>query len=71
VAGREHEAVAVEPARFGGVVRERVAVKGSADLSGTEGETQMPGRALVDGIDGEATGLVGGLGKEFWLQFHE
>jgi len=25
----------------------------------------------VDGIDGEATGLVGGLGKEFWLQFHE
>ena len=71
VAGGEHEAVAVEPAGLGGIVREGVAVKGRADLGRAEREAQMPGRALVDGINGEATGLVGGLGKEFWLQFHE
>lgn len=63
MAGREDKAVAVGPAGGVGVVRERVAVKHGADLSTAERETEVAGVAFMDGINGEATGLIGGLGE--------
>ena len=70
VAGGEDEAVAVEPARLVGVVHHRMAVKHGADLGGTERQTEVAGGALVHGVDGEAAGLVGGLGENVGLEFH-
>ena len=70
VAGGEDEAVTVEPARALGVVDEGVAEKDGADLGGAERETEVTGGAGVDGVDGEAAGLVGGLGQEVGLQGH-
>jgi len=71
VAGGEDEAITIEPAGLGGVVHQRVAVEGRADFGGAKGKPQVAGGALMNGIDGETPGLVGGLGKNFSLQFHE
>ena len=70
VAGGEHEAVAVEPAGGAGAVRERAAEKGCADFGGAEGQAEVAGIALMDGVHGEATGLVGGLGEEGEIEGH-
>jgi hypothetical protein len=51
-------------------VRERAAEKGCADFGGAEGQAEVAGIALMDGVHGEATGLVGGLGEEGEIEGH-
>ena len=46
VAGRENEAVAIEPAGLIGIVLESLAVKHGTDLGAAEGKTEMTGRHL-------------------------
>lgn len=60
----EDEAVAVEPARLGRVDVEEVAVKDGADFCTAEGQPQVAGCAIVNGVDGESACLIGGLLKE-------
>ena len=64
------ETVAVEPAGGVGAVGECAAVEGGADLGCAEGEAEVAGVALMDGVHGEATGLVGGLGEEGEVECH-
>jgi hypothetical protein len=70
VAGREDEAVAVEPAGILGIVHQRIAIEHGADLGGAERQAEMAGGGFVHGIHGEATGLVGGFGQDFGLELH-
>jgi hypothetical protein len=51
-------------------VREGAAVEGGADLGGAEREAKVAGVALMDGVHGEATGLVGGLCEEGEVECH-
>ena len=62
--------VAVDPARFVGIVFERVAVEDRAHLGAAEREAEVAGLRGVDGVHGEAAGLVGGVGKDFEIQTH-
>ena len=58
----ENKAVAVEPARRGGVVTEAaVAVEGGTDFGTTEWQAKVAGTAGVHGINREAAGLRGGV----------
>ena len=59
----EDKTVAIEPFRLRRVVAEVAAEEHRADLRGPEGQAQVARAALVDGIDGEAAGFGGGLGK--------
>ena len=61
MAGREDEAVAVEPLRGIRAVAHRLAEEHGTDLGGAERQAEVAGIAGVDGIDGEASGFVGGL----------
>ena len=71
VAGGEDEAVAVEPARLVGIVDERVAVEDGADFGAAERQAEVAGGGFVDGVHGEAAGLVGSLGEDVGLELHE
>ncbi len=51
-------------------MRERAAVEGGADFGGAEREAEVAGVTLMDGVHGEATGLVGGLGEEGEVECH-
>ena len=66
----EDEAVAVQPARLVGIVHEGVAVEHGADLGAAQRQAEVAGGTLVDGVNGEAAGLVGGLGENLSLEFH-
>ena len=68
--GREDKAITVQPAGTLRVMHERVAIKDSADLGGAERQAEVPRGARMDGVDGEAAGLIGCLGKEVGLQGH-
>ena len=67
----QHEAVAIDPARPIRVVLQRVPIEHGADLRRTEWQAQVAGLAGVDGVHREASGLIGGLGKERGLQDHD
>jgi hypothetical protein len=71
VARGEDEAVAVQPARLVGIVHEGVPVEDGADLSGAERQAEVAGIAFMHGVDGEAAGLIGCLGKNLSLELHE
>lgn len=60
----EDEAVAVEPFRISRIALERFAKEDGTDFSGTEGQAEVAGGALVHGVHGETTGFVGGLSEE-------
>jgi len=70
MAGGEDEAIAVEPTRSARAVGECAAVEGGADLGGAEREAEVAGVALMDGVHGEATGLVGSDGEEGEVKGH-
>ena len=54
VAGREHEAVAVRPARIGGVVSHALAVEDVGDGRERHGGSRVAGVGLLDRVHGEA-----------------
>jgi hypothetical protein len=64
VTGGEDESVAIQPFRISWVALERFAKKDSANVGGTEWQAEVAGGTLVDGIHGETTGFIGGLGEE-------
>ena len=68
MAGGEHEAVAVQPARLVGIVHEGMAVEHGSDLGAAQREAKVAGGALVHGVDGETAGLGGGLGEKGSLE---
>jgi hypothetical protein len=70
MAGREHKAVTVDPARTFRVVHQGVAIKHRANISGSQRESEVTGRTGVDRIDGEPARLIGCLGEEMSLQGH-
>jgi hypothetical protein len=45
-------------------------VKDGADLGAAERQTEVAGGALVDGVNGEAAGLVSSESEDFGLEFH-
>mmetsp|Transcript_3135 Transcript_3135/g.3682 ORF Transcript_3135/g.3682 Transcript_3135/m.3682 type:complete len:669 (-) Transcript_3135:198-2204(-) len=61
VAGREHEAVAVDPRRVIRVVGELLAEEDGANLGAAERQAHVARVRLGDGVDGEAARLIGGL----------
>ena len=64
VAGGEDETVAVQPFRRVRAVAHRFAEEHGTDFGAAERQAEVAGIAGVDGIHGEATGFVGGLGKQ-------
>ena len=60
----EDKTIAVQPFWIGGVALEGFAEKDGTDFCGAERESEVAGVALVDGIHGETTGFIGGLGEE-------
>ena len=68
--GGEDKTVAIEPARSIGIVRQNVTVKNSANLSAAKRKSEVAGGTLMDGVHGEATGLVSGESENFSLEFH-
>jgi hypothetical protein len=44
-----------------------MAIKNCANFGGSERQTEVARRAFMDGIDGEAAGLGGGLGENLSL----
>ena len=49
---------------------QRMAIEHGPDLGAPEWQAEVAGGTLVDGVDGEATGLIGGLGENVGLEFH-
>ena len=60
----EDKSVAIEPFRVGRIADEFFAEKDGTNIGGTERQAEVAGGALVDGVHGEATGFIGGLGKQ-------
>jgi hypothetical protein len=52
-------------------VHKRVAIEHGANLGSAKREAKVSGGTLVDGINGKTTGLSGGLGENFSLEFHK
>jgi hypothetical protein len=57
--GGEDEAVAVQPLGLGGVADEGFPKQHRPDIRRPEGQAKVAGVALVDGVHGETTGLIG------------
>src|SRR5665213_1936058 len=64
MAGREDKPVAIYPARLLGIMHQRMAVEHGADLRAAQRQAEVAGRAGVDCVDGEATGLIRSLGQD-------
>jgi hypothetical protein len=70
VAGGEDKTVAIQPAGGIGVVDKGVAIENGADLGAAKRKAEMAGIALMDGVHGEAAGLVGSESEDIGLEFH-
>ena len=55
--GTEDEAVAIEPARFLGIVAKGMSEEDGTDVGAAEREAEVAGGAGVNGIHGEAAGF--------------
>jgi hypothetical protein len=62
--GRKDETVAFEPFRGVRTIPHRLSEKHGTDFGGAERQAEVAGIAGVHGIDGEATGFIGGLGEQ-------
>ena len=65
VAAGQDEAVAIEPARLGGVHVEQVTIENSANFSTAQGQTHVPGCFVENSVDGKTSGLICSLLKDF------
>ncbi len=68
VARRRDEAVAIEPFRVGGIVREGVPEEHGPDFRTAQGKAQVTALAGVNGVEGEAPSDRGRLGEDFFRQ---
>ncbi len=66
MAGGEHEAVAVQPARVGRIVAERVAVEHGADLGAAERQAEVAALTRMDRVDRETARDGGRLGENWF-----
>jgi len=64
MAGREDEAIAIEPLGMCRVVDEVMSEQDGADLGASEREAQVAALTGVDGVDGETTRGRGGGGED-------
>ncbi len=71
MAGAEHEAVAVDPARLVGIEDHRVAIKHRADFRAAERKPEMAGLARMHGVHGEPARFVCGAGESCRVHFHK
>ena len=70
VAGRQHEAIAVQPLGMIGTVHERVTEQHGADLGAAERQAQVPALAGMHRVDREASSDGGGLGEYVFAKRH-
>ena len=63
VACAEDEAITVDPSALIGIEVHGVAVKYCTKFSASEGKSEVPTGALVHGVHGQATGLIGSAGE--------
>ena len=66
--GGKDEAIAIDPVGIVGVDAEGVTEKDGPDLGGSEGKPEMARTTFVDGIDGKAASLGGGLTEEIFVE---
>jgi len=66
----QDETITIQPFRIGGIVTQRVAVKSSTDFRTTEREAEVTGITDVNGVHGEAPGLVGRLREGSEIECH-
>jgi len=57
VSGREHKAIAVQPAGLVRIMHQGMAIEHGADFRAPEGQTEVTGGAFMNGIDSKATSL--------------
>lgn len=62
---REDKTVAVYPFRIRRVDLKVMAEENRTDLGGSEWKPEMTGTACVNGVDSQASGLIGGLLENF------
>ncbi len=70
VSGRENKTVAVNPTRAFRIVLECVTIKHCSHLRCTQRKSQVSGLAGMDGVHGQATGLIGSFCEKESLQGH-
>ena len=71
VAGGEHEAVAVQPARLGGMERHGGPEQRGANVGGSEWKAEVAGFAFGDGIHGQSAGIAGGEFERGGIEVHD
>jgi hypothetical protein len=71
VTGGEHEAIAVQPARFGRVVLESMTKKHGPKIGTPQGQPQMTRGTGVHGIHRQAPGFGGGASKGVNRKIHK
>ena len=62
VSGRQHEAVAIRPVRFSGVVFQELREQHGRDVGGAHRQPRMAGFRLFDGVHREPTDRIGHTG---------
>ena len=70
VAGGEDKAVAVQPARLGGVERHGSPEQRGANVGGSERKAEVAGFAFGDGIHGQSAGIAGGEFERGGIEIH-
>ncbi len=71
VARAQDKSVTVQPARVLGIVLQRLPEKNGPNFRATQRQTEMPRRAGVNGIHGEAASFGGGAGKGGQIEIHK
>ena len=69
MAGREDEAIAVQPFWLRWAIVERMAEEYCADICSAERQAKVARIAGVDGIHGEATGFIGSLSEQLCVHY--
>ena len=71
MAAGKNEAVAVDPARLGGIIRKALAKEYGAKFGTTERQAEVAGITCVNGVDGQPASLIGSFGKNFCVHWIE
>ena len=71
VAGRENKAVAIQPARLGGVEGHCRSEERGSDVGGSKREAEVAGFAFGDGIHGQTAGIACGEFERGGIEVHD